>query len=278
MRHKLFTYSDYRTFLKSHSEIKKQDNPNWSLGVWANTLKLKNKSTLLMVLSGKRHPGDDLKDKLCEYFNFNKKEMEYFNDLIQLQKAKDDPKLSAALIEKIGKIHPNNTFRLLDDSEFSAICNWHYYAIREMVNLEEFIEDSEWIQGQLNFQIAKPEINKTIKELLQLKLLKRNENGKLVQSRDVVTSTAGIPSEAIKRNHEQNLDNAKAAVRKFDINERYMGGLTMTIKEANFPRAKELIRNFEDKFMELMEEDSGDTTIQLNLQMFPLTKLTDQRA
>lgn len=272
----IFTFTDYRTFLKTHLDQKREENSNWSLGVWTQKMGLTSKSTLAMVLTGKRHPGNKLKKKLSEYFNFTKKEYEYFSDLIRLQKSENDTRLSVLIMENMGKISPNGNFRLLNDEEFSAISRWHYYAIREMVHLEDFNEEPAWIQERLNFKITRNEITKTINDLLSLNLLKRAQGNRLQQTDGKISSTSGIASEAIKRNHEQNIDHAREAVRKIDVENRYMSGITLTIKEENMAKAKELIEQFEDKFIELMEEKPGNSTVQLNIQLFPLTKINSE--
>ncbi len=271
-KEKIFTFTDYRTFLRSHLQKKREDNPNWSLGVWTTKLGLSSKSTLAMIINGHRHPGNKLKKKLTEYFKFNKKELQYFSDLIKLQKSENDPRLSVLLMESMDRINPNGGFRLLEDKEFSAISNWYYYTIREMVHLEDFREDPKWIAKKLRFKLSQAEITKTIKDLLALNLLSRDENNDLIQTESAITSTSGITSEAIKRNHEQNMDHSKEAIRNIAVDDRYMAGVTLTIREENMDKARELLLQFQEKFIDLMEEKSGNSTVQLNLQLFPLTK------
>ena len=88
-----------------------------------------------------------------------------------------------------------------------------------------------------------------------------------------IKTTNDIHSEAIKRYHEQMLDNAKEAIRKIDVNSREYTSSTFTMRSSNIPKAKELVREFREKFTKLLEEENGDGTFHIQVQFFPLTKL-----
>jgi hypothetical protein len=68
------------------------------------------------------------------------------------------------------------------------------------------------------------------------------------------------------------LDRAKEALRAQDVLEREFLGCCMVIRPENVSRAKELIREFKDRFEELLEEDEGSQIYQLQIQFFGLTQ------
>jgi len=273
MRNKvdLYSFTHYRSFLKSYYEQKRAENTGFSIQAWAMRANIKSKSTLTMILNGSRDPGAEVLEKLVKYFKFKKNEEEYFKDLVRLEKIKNDPRLSILLMEKVGKYHPAGKFKLLDFSSFEMISSWKAYAVREMVLLEEFTANPYWIAEKLAFKITVPEVKKYIDILIQLNLLTKIEDGSLKQVETRVTTDDDISNEALKRFHESNIDNAKKAVRLFNTSERYMGGTVFTTKKKNLEKAKEVIRRFEDEMLELFEQE-GDATVMLNIQLFPLTK------
>ena len=68
------------------------------------------------------------------------------------------------------------------------------------------------------------------------------------------------------------LQEAKQAIRLIAVEDREFSASVITMNAANILKAKELIREFKDQFAQLMEEESGDGTYQIQLQFFPLTR------
>lgn len=265
-------FSDYRDFLNAHFASKKISNPKWSYGLWATRLGLKATSSLTKIINNERAPGPEITNKLASYFCFDENELNYFTDLIRLSKIKDDPRLSVLLMERMGREHPDAKLKILEDKSFQIISNWFCMAIREMVRLNDFKEDPAWIQKRLSFEVKTSDIRKALEDLLQLGLLKRGADGKLITSSGLLHTTNDISSEAIKRHHEQMIDNSKISLRRDNVEIREFSAQTLTINLSKLPEAKELIRQFKGKFTRLLEETQGDETYQLQIQFFPLTK------
>lgn len=265
-------FGDYRVFLKSHFELKKEQNAQWSYGAWAKRLGLQATSSLTKIMTGDREPGPEITSKLVQFLNFDSNEKQYFCDLIRLSKIKDDPRLKMMLMEKMGREHPDAHLHVIDDRSSDIISNWFCLTIREMVKLHDFLEDPKWIQARLMFDVSLDQIKKALEDLLHQGLLKRNKEGKLVVSSGLLRTTNDIASEAIKQYHEQMLDNAKSALRKVSVEEREFTAEMMTIDKNKLPEIKEFIREFKAKFVRVFEEQKGSETYQFQVQFFPLTK------
>ncbi len=272
-KNSLFEYTDYRAFLRAHAEDRKKANPRWSYSLWAKRLGLAGTAPLTMILNGQRQAGPKLAEKMVHYFEFNARQREYFLDLVNLQKAGSDSSLSVLLMEKLKKNNPQREFKLLDSQTFEAISSWQHYAVREMTQLPDFQEDSNWISERLRVKITPREVSKAIETLERLKLLARNAQNKLRPTQAEIQTTQDVSSEAIKRFHEQTLDLAKASIREVPVSQREVGAVTLTVSSSKIQKAKDLIRKFQDEFTALIEEPSlGDSTYQLNVQFFPLTE------
>lgn len=269
---KVQTFTDYRSFLLAHAQDKKRLSRDWTYGIWARSIGLKDTSSITKIIQGQRHPGPDITKKLINYFRFNEKESLYFSDLVAFQKIKSDPRLSVVLLEKMGKQNPNISSKVLDDKSFSLISNWYCLAIREMVRLESFFEDPNWISKNFNFKVTPKEASRALELLFDLELLSRDKSGKIKITTGRYSTANDYSSEAIKRFHEATLDNAKQAIRQLSVTEREFSASTFTMKRSNLPQAKQLIREFKERFEELLEEDQGDNVFQLQIQFYPLTK------
>lgn len=264
-------YTDYRVFLIAHAQSMKVKQASWSYGAWAKSMGLKTTSSITKIIQGEREAGSAITERLVSYFQFTDRQALYFRDLVRLQKIKKDPRLSALLMEKIGKEHPNSSLRIMDDKSFLVISNWYYLAIRELFRLG-FQEDPEWISELLLFKVTSRDISNAIKTLLAIGLLTRDDNGRLQLAEGRIDTTNDIASEAIKRYHEQMLEHAKAALRRIPPEAREITSTSLAIHSKNIGLAKELMRKFKADFERLMEEDSGDQVYQFQMQFFPLTK------
>lgn len=273
MTEPVFKYSNYRSFLRDYYDRKRERDPRWSYGVWAKQLRLKSSSTMIMVVNGTRHPGPKLVKSLNHYFGFKKNEAEYFEDLVRLQKAKNDVRLSVMLMEKLSHEHPKKKFFYLDQKSFFTISNWYYYVIREMVHVRGFSENPEWISEALNKRITVKEARTALLTLIELDLLKRDENGKLVQSRGHLDTSNDVANEGLKRFHEQTLEISRSMVRELPPELREITGTTFAMNLSNLPRAKDLIRKFKRDLCDLLEEPNSDGVFHLEIAFTPLTKI-----
>jgi uncharacterized protein (TIGR02147 family) len=209
----IFQYTDYRLLLKDYFEATKKQNPRWSYGAWAKKLRLKSPSTLIMIVNGDRNPGPDLMKKLSSQLGFDQRQRAFFEDLIRFQKAQRDPSLAVNILERLKKQHPKGTVHLLDSGSFAAISNWHFYAIRELVQLKDFEENVSWIVDRLKYKVTPGQVRETISILIDLGLLTRNPRGSLIQAVSRVDTESDIASEGLKRFHEQALEHAKKSIR-----------------------------------------------------------------
>jgi uncharacterized protein (TIGR02147 family) len=266
----LFEYSDYRVFLKDYFAEKKRTQRGWSLAVWARKLSLKSPSTLLMILQGTRNPGPELTAGLVRYFGFTPKEADFFGTLVQLAKHQGDTGMSVLLMERLSRDAAGGKFTFLDHDTFSAISRWYYYAIRELVQLPGFRENPYWIARNLKFTVSTKEVKEAIQRLLKLGLLTRGPRGKLIPAHGNLNTASDFASEGLKRFHEETLENAKQSLRKIAPSEREIQGSTFAIRRKDLPKAKELIRKFQDEFCSLLERTDGDALYHIELAFYPL--------
>lgn len=268
----LANHSDYRVYLRDFYQLKKQASPRWNYAVWARQLKIKSPSTLIMILNGQRHPGPALVQSLIRYLKLTGDDADQFQDLVRLQKVKSDPSLTILLLEKLRKRRPDGEFRLLEQSEFYAISNWYYYAIREMVRLPQFREDGEWISEALLFKVTPRQAKAAIDTMLRLNLLGRDKGGKLFATSRHLDTSRDIADEGLKRFHEQTLANARECIRRVEVDRREISGGCFAIRVKDIPEAKKRIAKFQRELCDLLEMPEPDAVYQLEISLFPLSK------
>lgn len=269
------SFLDYREFLLAHAENQRQRNPRWTFGVWAKRLGLKGTASLTRVLQGQRHPGKEMVERLVGYFAFDEARAEYFRDLVRLHKVRSDPRLSLILIEKMGKNQPESAIRRLDEhtlQAFQTISSWFWPVVREMTHLRDFRHDPKWISERMTFEVPPRDVATVIDNLLNLGLLSLDAHGKLIPSGERLNTQPDVASEAVKRYHEEMLARAAESLRTVSLDKREITAQCFVIREDRLSEAKELIREFQDRFVKLLETSDGNAVYQLQLQFFPVAR------
>jgi uncharacterized protein (TIGR02147 family) len=260
----LTQYLDYRTFLVAHAQEQKRRSTHWTFGAWSKRLGLKGTASLTRVIQGNRHPGPQMIESLVRYFSFGDKDAEYFRDLVRL---------SALIMEKMGKKFANGVVKYVDEKTFNVISNWYHLPIREMVRLNDFRPDPLWIARNLMFKVGVREVGQALRTLTDLGLVALDDKGRMTLAQGRLNTGDDVANEAVKRHHEEMLENARAALRMVPVEKREITSQCIAISSEKLPQAKELIRQFQDKFSELMEDDvSCDVIYQMQIQFFPLSR------
>jgi uncharacterized protein (TIGR02147 family) len=212
-------------------------------------------------------------ESFVRYFAFGDKDAEYFRDLVRLSKIKEDTRLSTLIIEKMGKKFANGAVKFVDEKTFNVISNWYHLPIREMVRLPAFRPDPAWISRNLTFKVGVREVAQALRSLSELGLVALDANGRMTVAEGRLNTGDDVANEAVKRHHEEMLENARAALRMVPVEKREITSQSIAISSAKLAQAKELIRQFQDKFSQLMEDEvGGDVIYQLQMQFFPLTR------
>ncbi len=266
----IYSYSSMRSFLKAHAEDQKAKNASWSYGMWARRLGLKGTASLTMIINGQRNAGPQMVQAFTEYFKFSEKEKKYFENLANLEKVDKDSSLQYLVLQELKRLSPLKNFKIFDDNLFEVISNWYHLAIKHLVRMG--INEPDDIYSRLHFEVTEKQVKSALLNLEKVGLIERNQQDKYQLSNGNLVTNDDIPSEAIKRYHEQSLENSKKSIRQIEVALREFQSLTLVLNDKKLDVAKEMIRNFVTEFSKSMDTDHGNQVYQLNVQMFPLTK------
>lgn len=181
---------------------------------------------------------------------------------------------SLALLSDVHPEFKNALFRKLDlkelsPDEFEIISDWIHYAILSLSYFKDNKASINWISKKIN--VPKDIVEPAFRRLERLGLVQIN-GLKFQQTTKPLTTTTDIPSNAIKSHHRQNLLMALKKMDEFSVLERDYSSITFPINIKNLKKAKEMIRDFQQKlYQELKCEDPTDV-FTLSMQLFPLTK------
>jgi uncharacterized protein (TIGR02147 family) len=271
----IFEYENYRTFLNDAYQSMKSQDKKFSFRFFARICGFTSHSFLRMIMQGKSKLSPDSVDKIAKAFKFNQEQSLFFKNLVYLNQATNSEERQVYAKEILRsqtyrKIHP------LRESQYEYFNLWYNTAIRELVGLPGFQEDPKWIAKHLIPRIKAEEAKKSLEDLLKLGLLKRNDEGKLVQADAVVSTPAEVSSAYVANWHREYLKKAAESIDTVSREKRDISAVTLGFSKKNVKIIKEMIANFRKEIVNIaLQESERDALYQLNIQFFPLAE-TDE--
>lgn len=269
----IFDFDSYRDFLiKVGMPDGLYSHTSNNLQTWAKRLGYKSPSSLTMVLKGQRSPSFDMLSAISEDLKMNTREKTYFELLVQLEKANKKNKDPKEILEKIAKLNSDGQAISLGLKEFSAISEWYFLAIKQLISTPSFIEDEDWIFRKLRKKVTPSQIRNAISIMLEMETIGRDETGKLIVLKEGLLTTNDVPSSAIKRHHFGMINRALEAIEEQNVKERQVTSITMKIKEEDLAAAKKSIFDFIKDFNNKFSTTEADELFQMNMQFFKHTR------
>lgn len=263
-RPNLFLFDNYRDYLRSHVEFLRVTQ---SESVRSLSLKAGFRSTnyLNLVIEGKRGLTTETASKVSRAFGLGTGEAEFFANLVLLNQAKTIQERKRYR-ERLVKSRAYRNFAPLKSKAVLYYSRWYYGAMRELVSLRDFKEDARWISKQLRGEISEQEALCALDDLIELGLLARDGDGRLVKTDKTIALNDSILSSALT-DFQLNLIEYGNQASGVDVM-----NATLCLNPETAARVRVLAAAF-FRELRLMSTDcqSGDRVVQVNLQLFPLT-------
>jgi len=246
----------HQKLLHEYLQDKKKINPRFSLRSFARLMQM-SPSQLSSLMNGKKDLTKKIASKIIENLKLDHEtSMEILTGLV--------PDASIYHTEPI-------ELKVLTSDEFTALSNWYYYAILGLANLNYNQANPDWIAQKLS--LDEETCKKALLRLIEMGIVKTQEDGSFIQVIKNLTSTADIPSDIIKRAHVQNLQMAISKIEDVPINLREYSSITMSADIKKIAKIKRMITEFKHKLCGEFNKGSATEVYTLSIQLFPLTKI-----
>ncbi len=267
---KIFEYTDYRFFLKDYYSYQKKSNRRFSYRSFAAQSGVAP-SLLKDVVSGRRQLTLKVVEKYSHAMHLTEREREYFRTLVKFVNAKSNQDKNEAFSAMM-QLRRRTHLTFLDEKQYEFFSNWYYSAIRELISLQEFREDYDWIAKAIAPPVTASQAKKAVEVLLHLNLVRRNASGKLELCNTVVSSRADMNSLLLRNFHHVMIQLGQEALERYEPWDREVSSLTLGVSNSCFENIKQRIRGFKEEILNMVVEDKSDsqTVCQLNFQLFPL--------
>jgi len=244
-------------FLNQEYQRRKERNPNFSLRSFAKWLDI-SPAQISQMLAGKRPVTLNTLKKIT--------------DRIGLSPNEKKSLMTSLLADKsFIETPPEKNARNLQEEQFRLIADWQHFAILSLTKVAGAKGDPRWVARRLGLSIE--EAHKALLLMEKMGLIQTKPVFKqLGELLDVVSE---VPSEAIRKYHRQNLALAAEKMETVPVELRQFQSITVATHPKLLPKLKVLIEEFLDNAMDVAESDSATEVYNLNVQLFPTTKIKE---
>ncbi len=269
----IYDYLNYREYLRDFfAEQKKKGVTKLTIlkkmgitstGFLSNIIAGRNNLTHAQILS------------LVSIMKLSKHEAAYFEALVLFNQAKRI-KEKNEYCDRLSSLRKTKVKDIAQD-QLTLFSQWHYVIIRELLNFIDYRGDAKSLARMLDPSITPLEVEKTIALLEKAGLIKRQGNGRYVQSDKTISAAKEIKSLDIANFQLDTIDFAKRALETKKREERDISTITLTLSPESMEKVRAEIAKFRANLATIAkDEENPDQVFQCNIQLFPMTKKKEE--
>jgi uncharacterized protein (TIGR02147 family) len=268
----VFRYSDYRRFLADFYQGQKRHGLSYRS--FARRAGLGAPNYLKLVIDGQRNLMPEMAERFGRACGLQNAALEYFCELVRFCQASGTTE-KAHYHQRLLSFRRYRDAHRLEAAQSEYHSSWYLPAIRELVTCADFEEDPKWIAKKLSPALTMTEAKQAVATLLRLGLLVRDENARLRQSCPLVTTGPETKGVHVASYHAEMMKRAVASMDLIPATERDISSITVAVGPEGLTRLKQRVQAFRKELLELAEaEGACSQVVQLNFQLFPLTRTT----
>ncbi len=263
-------YENYRSFLKDFYLFKKSLRDSFSYRLFAMKSGLKSPNYLQLVIQGKRNLSVAAAKGVTKALDLSGPEKQYFLCMVELANAESDEDRQRATRAKL-KTKAQFMTKALPEIHKDILSSPFHLLIRELVCLEDFQADGEWISKKLR-RIVSPDQARDSLELLNKGQYIRYENSHWIMTEPSFDLGHEFGEALVLKAHIDTLKMWTQLLEGISKDSRELGLLNIPINSKKIPEFKQRIRDFQDEIIGWLEDEKDpDSLVQLGSYLIPLT-------
>ncbi len=266
-------FMSYRDYLDGlYIEVKNRAG-NYSYLQLAEDLGFSKSNVIWLVIAGRRKLTMNTTQRIIDNLNLKGSERRYFQALVAYNNAsrpdKREEYLSDLLIIKREQLPPG---AVQENLEYYS--EWFYPVIREMTALAEFSSNPEWIAERLSMKILPRQVEKALKLLEDLGLIRYDTRKKRhISTGEPIRPDRSVSGLAATAFHQKMCEIAAEALTRVPSAEREYNTITFCASKEEAMEISALIYELCEKIVRIEQKSTKKNQVfQVNLQLFPLTK------
>lgn len=268
----LFTYTDYRKFLKDYYEEQKARDPKFSHRYFTLKVGFSSSGYFSDVLTGKKNLSLAFTLKFARALKLKREEEEYFINLVGFNQAKtlEEKNRHYEKMMTSGKVRQD----MLESDKYEYFGKWQYAAVREALHYLAIGDDWKSLGRSLDPPLSAKEARRCVEVLEGLGLAAKDAQGHWRPTSAALSIGGGFTGLHVANFHRNTLELAIRALDVFPPEQKGFSTLTLPLTGDKIRKAKLAIKNLRMYLLALAENGkNADRVYQVNFQMFPVTRV-----
>ncbi|PCJ62224.1 MAG: hypothetical protein COA79_03960 [Planctomycetota bacterium] len=268
----IYSYTNYRLFLKDYLEYKRFKEPEYSYRKFCKIAGIVSPSFLKHVIDGVRNLSKDGAKKFMIGFGIEGPEASFFEILVLMNQAKDIDQRNK-YYSRLKKFNGFKESCSLESDGFDYYKKWYHPVVRELVGMaEDGKATAAWIVTKVNPKISKKDAQESLDLLVRLELLEKTTVG-YHKKHNVVKGFAGLKSMMLHNYHKEMIRLGGESVERYKKDVRNVTSVTLSVPENRIQEIQDKIARFREELLQMaVDTKDPERVIQVNIQEFPLTK------
>lgn len=269
----VFGYSDYHEFLRDWVERERERRSTFSYQWLADRSGIKSRSFLRLVCMGEKDLSTASALRVARAMGLEGAQAEFFLVLVDLNNA-EDPREKSLHLERLRRIAPPSRRTILSVQQYELFETWWMIPLWEIVCAIDFGEDWAHLARQLDPPIQASQAEHGVRLLLDLGLLEKQSDGRFARRETSLHTQEEVKSRAVRLYQDALMERAREALSRMPASSRHISTLTFGVDEEGHRLILERIRALRSEIVDIAQAHADvDRVIQLNIQLFPLSKV-----
>jgi uncharacterized protein (TIGR02147 family) len=269
----ILEYTSYRQYIADYYADKKAK----SAFTWQEFTRAAGFSSpvhLKYVSEGRLNLSGSASERVAQAMHLADFEQEYFCEMVKFDHAKTDAEKKEAF-SKMLSIADAHKAKIIEGDSFRYFDSWKNPVIRELAPAMPGAKPLALARA-CRPEITAAEVTESLDFLVKAGLLKKDEEGRYVQTdKFVSTGPMDVTPLAVRGMHRQMGEFALEAIEGVKQDERHFSGLTLGLTHEAFDEIVQEIDACRKRIAAIATRDSRiDDVYRLNMQLFPITKMS----
>jgi len=265
-------YDDFRVLLKARYQELKERDAKFSHRYFCRAAGYGSSSAFGDVLNGRRKLSQTGALRLAKALKFTKEEGEYFLILVNLNQAGSLEERNLYYAQLLAlKSMPMET---LAPGKFEYFSKWYHAALRELLYFHPCKDDFKALGKRLDPPVPAVQVKKALLLMEKLGIVARDAQGFYRQTAKMLTAEGTGASLHVDNFQAETMRLAAESLDRHTRGARDISTLTATLSAESLEKAKAAVKSLRQYVLTLAEQDEAvDRVYQLNVQLFPLTRV-----
>ncbi len=271
----VFHYLDYRKFLRDWYQEAKGSRGSFSFRSFSKKAGFQSTNFLKLVMDGDRNLTEESLSKFAIALKFNKQEHEFFRNLVFFNQAKTHEQKNL-YYQRLLQSKKYSELKPIEKNQYEYYSSWYHPVIRELVVSKGCDGSPESIMRQLEPEVSHAQVERSLELLENLGFIEKTKSGRYRQASSLISTGAEVSSLVVFNYHKLLLSLCQEVMEGVAPARRDVSTMTLGIAKGRIPQLKKKIQEFRQEVLKLVgDDDQPEEVVQLNLQLFPLTKDPD---